>query len=144
LIGLGILSIAVPVIGSAAYAALRRAQREQALWDAAREGHAGSDRFLQTMRAMVDTRIEDVGFHLKYAELLFARGDYRGAAVEARLLLEQDPYHFNGNLLLANAYAALGLWRDCLQVCEDYLQVAGYCFEFGELRQQCQVRIGGV
>jgi serine/threonine-protein kinase len=132
----------LPVIGSAYYAELRRARRDQALWDAALAGHVGSDEFLATMRGMVDTRIEDVGFHLRYAEMLFARGDHRAAAVEARLLLVQDPYHFNGNLLLANAYAALGLWQDCLSVCDDYLQVTGYCFEFGELRQQCLGRLG--
>jgi hypothetical protein len=90
----------------------------------------------------VDTRIEDVGFHLRYAEILFARADHRAAAVEARLLLVQDPYHFSGNLLLANAYAALGLWDDCLRICDEYLGVAGYCFEFGELRQQCLGRLG--
>jgi tRNA A-37 threonylcarbamoyl transferase component Bud32 len=134
--------ILVPVLGCAYYANLRRTQRERALWDAAVESRLDSDRFLGTMRAMVDTRIEDVGFHLRYAELLFARGDHRAAAVEARLLLIQDPYHFNGNLLLANANAALGLWEDCLQVCDEYLAVAGYCFEFGELRQQCLGRLG--
>jgi hypothetical protein len=129
--------VVLPVVGCACYAGLRRAQRARALWDAAVEGRVDSDRFLATMRAMVDTRIEDVGFHLRYAELLFARGDHRAAAVEARLLLVQDPYNFNGNLLLANGYAALGLWRDCLRVCDEYLAVAGYCFEFAELRQQC-------
>jgi hypothetical protein len=127
----------LPVAGSACYANLRRAERERALWDVALAGRASSDEFRTKMRAMVDTRIEDVGFHLRYAELLFGHGDAAGAAVEARLLLVQDPYHFNGNLLLANCYAALGLWAECLVVCDDYLSVAGYCFEFAELRQQC-------
>jgi hypothetical protein len=78
---------------------------------------------------------------LKYAETLFARGRVKEAAVEARLLLDQDAYHFNGNLLLANAYHALGLLEDCLEVCDRYLAVSGYCFEFGELREQCQRRL---
>ena len=99
--------LVLPVVGCTVYANLRRTQRERALWDAAVEGRVGSDRFLATMRAMVDTRIEDVGFHLRYAEMLFARGDHPAAAIEARLLLVQDPYHFSGNLLLANADAAL-------------------------------------
>jgi serine/threonine-protein kinase len=130
-------SVVMPVAAGACYANLRRARRDQTLWAAAREGDLGSDLVLAQMRAMIDTRVEDVGFHLRYAELLFARGDHRSAAVEARLLLEQDPYHFDGNLLLANAYAALSLWDDCRRVCDDYLQVAGYCFEFAELRRQC-------
>jgi hypothetical protein len=91
---------------------------------------------------MVDRRFEDVGLHLKYAEAHFARGDARAAAAEARLLLLQDPYHFNGNLMLANAYYALGLYADCLTVCDEYLAVSGYCFEFGELAQQCRGRLG--
>ena len=65
------------------------------------------------------------------------------AAVEARLLLDQDPYHFNGNLLLANAYYALGLYEDCAAVCDAYLAVAGHCFEFADLRQQCARRREG-
>ena len=132
----------LPVIGSAAYAKLRRGEREKALWDSALAGQAGTGAFLERMQAMVDCRVEDVGFHLRYAELLYARGDYRGAAVETRLLLVQDPYHFNGNLLLANSYAALGLWSECRVVCDEYLQVSGYCFEFSELRQQCDARTG--
>jgi hypothetical protein len=96
---------------------------------------------LDQMRTMVDVRVEDVGFHLRYAELLAARGDHRSAAIESRLVLIQDPYHFNGNLLLANSYSALGLWSECLSVCEDYLSVTGYCFEFSELKQQCLVRM---
>ncbi len=62
------------------------------------------------------------------------------AAVEARILLRQDPYHFNGNLLLANAYFALGLDAECADVCEEYLKVSGYCFEFSELREQARRR----
>jgi hypothetical protein len=39
--------------------------------------------------------------------------------------------------VLANAYFTLGLWEACVEVCEDYLAVAGYCFEFSELKDQC-------
>jgi eukaryotic-like serine/threonine-protein kinase len=131
-----ILSLLLPVIGSAAYANLRRAGRERALVDAAVAGRAGSAEFLDLMRDLVATRFEDVGFHLRYAELLYARGDHRAAAVEARLITVQDPYHFEANLLLANAYLALGLARECRRVCDDYLAVTGYCFEFQELRDQ--------
>ena len=60
--------------------------------------------------------------------------------MEAQLLLRQDPYHFNGNLLLANAYYTLGLHEDCLKVCESYLEVSGYCFELNELRVLCHRR----
>jgi serine/threonine-protein kinase len=134
--------IFLPVIAGALFGTLRRLQRDRVLRDAA--GHAGADadRYLQALRDSLDSRFEDVGLHLKYAEALFARGRVTEAAVEARLLLGQDPYHFNGNLLLANAYHALGLAEDCVAVCDRYLEVTGYCFEFGELRDQSRRRLG--
>ena len=130
-----VIAFLLPVIAAALYARVRRAKREQALLKAALDGHAGSDEFLTLMRDLLDTRFEDVGFHLRYAELLYARGDHRAAAVEARLITVQDPYHFNANLLLANAYYSLRLYDDCRRVCDEYLDVSGYCFEFQELRQ---------
>ena len=135
-----IVSVFIPVVAAAAYSRIRRARREQALLKAALAGETGSDEFLALMKKLLDTRFEDVGFHLRYAELLYARGDHRQAAVEARLITVQDPYHFNANLLLANAYYTLRLYDDCRRVCDDYLAVAGYCFEFQELRQLCAGR----
>src|SRR5205823_4274366 len=67
-----VLSLLLPVVGSAAYANLRRAGRERALVDAAVAGRAGSAEFLDLMRDLIATRFEDVGFHLRYAELLYA------------------------------------------------------------------------
>jgi serine/threonine-protein kinase len=132
-----VLSLLLPVVGSAAYVNLRKARREQALLRVALSDRTGCDGYLDLMRDMLATRFEDVEFHLRYAELLYARGDHRDAAVEARLITVQDPYHFNANLLLGNAYFALGLRQDCKRVCDDYLEVTGYCFEFQELREQC-------
>jgi tetratricopeptide (TPR) repeat protein len=137
-----LLGLLMPPLASARFAEWRRLRREQALLEAATASGAGSDDYLHTLREMLANRFEDVGFHLKYAEALFARGDHRAAAVEARLLLEQDPWHFNGNLLLANAYFSLGLCADALAVCDGYLKVAGSCFEFTELRGQCLRRLG--
>jgi serine/threonine-protein kinase len=146
---LGVLAVVVyivyiflPVFAGAMYATLRRLEREQMLRNAARQEGEGSERYLPALRDALDSRFEDVGLHLKYAEALFARGRVKEAAVEARLLLDQDPYHFNANLLLANAYHTLGLLDDCLAVCDGYLAVSGYCFEFGELREQCRRRLG--
>jgi serine/threonine-protein kinase len=133
--------IGLPILGGALFASLRRLRREQVLRAAAAEAGTGSDRYLRALGASIDTRFEDVGLHLKYAEALFARGQVAQAAVEARLLLVQDPYHFGGNLLLANAYHALGLLQDCVAVCDSYLKVSGYCFEFSELAEQCQRRL---
>jgi len=134
-----ILYLFLPVIAGILFAGMRRLQRERVLRNLARQDDT-SDRYLEALRESVDTRFEDVGLHLKYAEALFARGRVKEAAVEARILLLQDPYHFSGNLLLANAYYTLGLFAECVGLCERYLKVSGYCFEFGELTQQCQRR----
>jgi hypothetical protein len=130
----------LPVIAGSLFAGLRRLEREKLLRDLAREEGPGSDRYLQALEQALDSRFEDVGLHLKYAEALFARGRVKEAAVECRLLLKQDPYNFNGNLLLANAYYALGLDAECAEVCDAYLGVSGYCFEFSELREQARRR----
>jgi hypothetical protein len=130
----------LPVMVAAAFVSLRRLQRQRVLRRAALAGAAGLDHYLDVFRQSVDSRFEDVEFHLKYAEALFNSGRVKEAAVEARLLLLQDPYHFGGNLLLAHAYDRLNLPNHCRQVCHDYLAVNGYCFEFGELRDRCQWR----
>jgi hypothetical protein len=130
----------LPVIAGSLFAGLRRLEREKLLRDLAREEGPGSDRYLQALEQALDSRFEDVGLHLKYAEALFARGRVKEAAVECRLLLKQDPYNFNGNLLLANAYYSLGLDAECAEVCDAYLGVSGYCFEFSELREQARQR----
>jgi serine/threonine-protein kinase len=124
-----------PVLACNSYAKANRVRRERVLLTAA---GVTPDEYLALLRRELDYRYEDVNFHLRYAEGLAARGDDRGAAIEARLLLDQDPYHFTGNLLLAQCYFRLGLHADCRTVCDEYLAVAGYCFEFAELRRQCR------
>jgi hypothetical protein len=131
--------LAAPIFACASYARANRLRRERLLLRAA---GGDADEYLALLRRELEYRYEDVEFHLKYAEALAARGDDRGAAIEARLLLVQDPYHFTGNLLLAQSYARLGLADECEEVCDAYLAVAGYCFEFEELRRQCRADRG--
>jgi serine/threonine protein kinase len=136
-----ILNLCIPIIAGAQFVQLRRLQREKVLRDLAIQGDAGSEEYLETLRKSLESRYEDVGLHLKYTEALFIRGRVVEAVAEARLLLRTDAYNFNGNLLLANAYQSLGLDGACVEVCEEYLKVSGYCFEFAELRDQCMRRM---
>src|SRR5262249_23061639 len=92
---LGVVAFFAPAFAAAVYVRLRRVQREKALRDAALIAAADPDRYLETLRTALDYRFADVGFHLKYAEALVARGRHADAAVEARLILEQDPYNFS-------------------------------------------------
>jgi hypothetical protein len=128
-----------PGLACGAYARANRLRRERTLLRAA---STSPDEYVALLGKELEYRYEDVGFHLKYAESLAARGDDRAAAVEARLLLLQDPYHFGGNLLLAQCYARLGLFDECERVCTEYLAVTGYSFEFEELRQRCRATRG--
>jgi hypothetical protein len=129
--------LALPILACSSYAKANRLRRDRVLLRAA-AGGTTSDEYVELLRRELEYRYEDVGFHLKYAEALAARGDDAAAAVEARLLLVQDPYHFTGNLLLAQCYHRLGLHDDCVRVCDEYLAVSGYCFEFAELRDLCR------
>lgn len=138
----GILSIFFPVWASAQFARIGKLKRDQLLLTSV-QAKPGSGAYLQALGEAVNYRMDDVTFHLKYAEALAASGRDRDAAVEARLLLDTDPYHFTGNLFLAQCYYRLGLYGDSLKVCNDYLTVAGYGFEFTELRDECQRRLGG-
>jgi tetratricopeptide (TPR) repeat protein len=128
----------LPVFLAAVVVAIRRLRRQIVLRQAALAGDAGSATFLAMFRQALDSRFEDVDFHLKYAEALFNCGRLDEAAVEARLVLRQDPYHFGGNLLLAHAYQRLGLYEDARKACEKYLAINNHCFEFKELLEQCR------
>ena len=71
----------------------------------------------------------------RYIEALLGARQTAEAVVEARLVLDVDPYNLPATLLLAHAYLELGLFDRCEQVCNGYLEIAGQCFEFEELRQ---------
>jgi serine/threonine-protein kinase len=144
LVLLVIVSFLLPFLPAYCFGVMRQLQRIRAVRRAALESGSDPEKYLETMRAFLDYRFEDVGFHLKYIEALLARGRLKEVAVEARILLRQDPYNFSGNLHLANAYFALGLLEDCAGVCDRYLGVAGYCFEFSELKQQCTRKLEAV
>lgn len=136
LVAFSFLGWLFPIWACERFGRANKLQRDRMLLYSSSKDATSSESYLQTLRTAVDYRFEDVSFHLKYAEALAARGDDRAAAVEARLLLETDPYHFVGNLLLAQCYYRLGLFQECRQVCEQYLSVAGYSFEFNDLYQQ--------
>ena len=54
----------------------------------------------------------------------------------SQILIEIDPYDFGANLLLANGYLEVGLYEECIQVCNNYLALSGYSFEFSDIKDQ--------
>src|SRR5262249_34532091 len=71
---LQVLAYVLPIFAAALYVSLRRRQREKVLRDATLQCGSGSDEYLDLLRRSLDFRFADVGFHLKYAEALVARG----------------------------------------------------------------------
>lgn len=115
----------------------RRLSREMAMRRAIADSASRPDEQLQQMEAFVRAHPEDANFYQRYVETLLAQSRPKDAAVEARLLLDEDPYSPGANLLLAHAYYQLGLYDQCVAVANAYLAVSGYCFEFTELKARC-------
>lgn len=133
---LSVVSTAFGLIGLAAamdFVKLRRAQRELTLVQSLRTGNR--EESLEVLRQYVSTATGDMNLRRRYIEALLATGKTAEAAVEAKLVLEIDPYNLPASLLLANAYLELGLLERCEQVCNGYLEISPQCFEFEELRQ---------
>ncbi|NEP85740.1 MAG: hypothetical protein F6K18_02275 [Okeania sp. SIO2C2] len=52
-----------------------------------------------------------------------------------------DPYNFGVTLLLANGYFEVDLYEECKQVCDYYLAISSYSFEFSDLKKICQLNM---
>ena len=119
----------------------RRIERELSLSEAISRGAVQREDHLAFLKKILEVRSDDVSLGQKYVESLMAGGRAADAVVESKLLLANDGYNVGGNLLLAQSYFDLGLYPQCAQVCEDYLRVTGYCFEFADLKKECQQRM---
>jgi len=118
------------------FSKLRALQRQRGLRQAITENSGDACRQLEILKAMAQERTEDLEVRQKYAEALLAQGHLKEAIVEAKLMLHEDPYNMATGLLLAHSYFELGLFDLTISVCDSFLAVAGYCFEFRELRVQ--------
>lgn len=83
--------------------------------------------------ALLDHHPHDVTLRVRHAECLLAAGRARDAAVEAWVAIRIDYFHLEANILLADAYAALGLHKPCLDVCNNYLRRVSYVFELATI-----------
>jgi len=113
-----------------------RLKRELMLVTSVRE-HAGRpDALLHALERIMQDHPDDVTIQVRYVEALLAAGQPRDAAVEAKLVLVDDPYNFGAALHLAHAYFDLGLYELCTQTCDEHLHVTPYAFELADLRQR--------
>lgn len=116
----------------------RRLQRDLFLLETVRLTGTGRERLLDALKTFVDLNTGDLNVREKYIEALLAASRTREAIVEAKLMLEVDPYNFAASLLLAHGYFEAGLLRECLAVCKGYLAQSGQCFEFSDLAARCE------
>jgi serine/threonine-protein kinase len=112
---------------------LRRALRNASLDD---------KEIISLLKKYVNLNLANINIRQKYIELLLLNSQFREAIVESKLSLEVDPYNFGLNLLLANSYFEVGLYDECIQVCDGYLAVTGYSFEFSDLKNGCEKLLG--
>lgn len=87
------------------------------------------------LRTLVDRHPHDVTLRVRYAENLLALGRPRDAAVEAWVAIRIDYFHLDANIVLADAYTMLGLYKPCLDVCNHYLRRVSYVFELAAIAE---------
>ena len=126
------------------FSRIRAQHREIGLRRAITKNSGDTDKQLDILGAMAQELTEDLVVRQKYAEALLAHGRQKEAVVEAKLMLNEDPYNMAAGLLLAHSYFELGLYELTISVCDAFLDVAGYCFEFRELRSQASQSAGVV
>ncbi|MDJ0681333.1 MAG: tetratricopeptide repeat protein [Xenococcaceae cyanobacterium MO_167.B52] len=107
-----------------------------------RQSSRDSENIISLLKRFIDIHWQNLNIRQKYIELLLLEGKVEEAIVEAKLALEVDPYNFGINLLLANGYFEVGLYEQCIQVCNSYLAVSGYSFEFSDLNYKSEQFIG--
>ena len=131
-----LLLIAAPLI-THQYLKGKHLEREILLWRFFRAESGHSTLVLATLRSYLDSHPYDLVVYQRYVQALLDTGDARQAAAEARIMLNIDPHNMAGSLLLAHSYFELGLYQLATRVCDNYLAVSGYCFEFTDLKERC-------
>ncbi len=121
---------------------IRRLERETFLLKTLRTRSLGQEKLIDLLGDFVDVHFGDINVHQKYVEVLLSFGRVKEAIVESKRLIEIDPYNFGANLMLAHGYFEVGLFEECLQVCNNYLAILSYSFEFSDLQEQCLEQLG--
>src|SRR5262249_39018762 len=86
----------------------RSLERDLFLMESVRNSTLKPNEVLSLMKEFVDAHVGDLNIHERYLQALLARGKNEEAIVEARVMLQTDPYNFSASLLLAHAYLQVG------------------------------------
>jgi serine/threonine-protein kinase len=122
---------------------IRRLEREAFLLQILRTGSLNAEKLIDLLGDFVDVHLGDINVHQKYVETLLSSGRVKEAIVESKRIIDIDPYNFGANLMLAHGYFEVGLLEECLRVCNNYLAISGYSFEFSDLKVQCMKHLEG-
>lgn len=139
-----IISFPAIIVATHFLTRIKRLKEDLTLYKALRQSSKDKSGIIYLLKQFVDINWGDINLRQKYIELLLLNNQVEHAIVEAKLLLEIDPYDFGAHLLLANGYLEIGLYEECIQVCNSYLAVSGHSFEFADLKAQCNQVISGV
>jgi serine/threonine-protein kinase len=133
-----LLSIPITIIAVHYLAKTKRLKESLFIRRALRNASLDDEKTMSLLKNFVDLNSGNMNVRQKYIELLLLNEQAKEAVVESKLSLEIDPYNFGINLLLANSYFEVGLYEECIKVCDGYLAITGYSFEFSDLKDSCE------
>lgn len=122
---------------------IRRLKEDLLLHQMLREFSQNREKIINLIKKFVDIHWGNINIHQKYIELLFLDKRFEEAIVESKLALYIDPYNFAATLFLANGYFEVGLYEKCIEVCNGYLSISNYSFEFSDLKEKCELILEG-
>jgi hypothetical protein len=102
-----------------------------------RESLQERKKIMAAIKRFIDVNWTNINIRQKYIELLLLDRRIKEAIVEAELSLKVDPYNFGINLMLAYAYLEAEMYDECIKICDAYLAISNYCFEFDALKKYC-------
>ncbi|MCA9140231.1 MAG: protein kinase [Planctomycetales bacterium] len=135
--GLVVYNLSIGPLAVHFFTRSRKLRREISLRVSLREGFGSRQAYVGHLDLLIEAFPDDSYLQQKYVEALLSHHRYSDAAAEALLILEEDPYDFAANLLLAHCYLESAAHLQCAAICDQYLAISGHCFEFHELRTRC-------
>ncbi|MFN6468704.1 MAG: protein kinase domain-containing protein [Nostoc sp. SerVER01] len=122
---------------------IRRLKEDLLIHKMLREFSQNREEIINLIKKFVDIHWGNTNVHQKYIELLFLERRFEEAIVESKLALDIDHYNFAATLFLANGYFEVGLYEKCIEVCNGYLSISNYSFEFSDMKEKCERIIEG-
>jgi serine/threonine-protein kinase len=138
-----IISLPFLIASIKSFIKIRRLNEDLILHKRLREFSQNREEIIHIIKKFLDLHWGNINLHQKYIELLFFDKRFEEAIVESKLALDVDPYNFAVTLFLANGYFEVGLYEKCIEVCNGYLSISNYSFEFSEIKEKCELILKG-